>query len=459
MMTGIGPETALTRLRKIKHWIGLDQAIGFTILGRGWSSLAGLVTILLIARFLSLDQQGYYFTFGSLVAVQIVFELGFSFVIQQMASHERAHLEILASGEIRGDERRHARLASILQKTVRWYSIAALLLFCGLLPVGFYFFASHKHSGVEVSWQIPWVLVVFAATLTFQIDAIFAFLEGCGDVALIARTRFFQAFIGSLLAWSALILHHGLFSPAMMILGQALVGLFRISRRRELLLGLLRRTVGDLKIAWFEEVWPFQWRIAVSWISGYFIFQLFNPVLFAYRGAEAAGQMGMSLSISNAVLNVGISWITTKSAPFGVLIARKQFAELDSTFFRSFTQSFVVTLIGCLVTWLATVYIYQRGIPLSHRILDPLAMGMLLMTVAVNHIVFAEAIYLRSHKQEKFMSLSVANAVCMVLSTYFLGRVYGARGMMAGYLAINSVIGLGLGTWTFVTFRRLRDVS
>jgi hypothetical protein len=159
--------------------------------------------------------------------------------------------------------------------------------------------------------------------------------------------------------------------------------------------------------------------------------------------------------MGSAVLNVGISWITTKSAPFGVLIARKQFAELDRIFFRSFVQSLAVTLIGCMVTWVATVYIYNHGMALAHRILDPLAMGLLLMTVAVNHIVFAEAIYLRSHKQEKFLWLSVANAFCMSLSTYFLGRAYGALGMMAGYLVINLVIGLGMGTWIFSRFRRL----
>ena len=36
----------------------------------------------------------FYYTFGSLVAVQIIFELGFSFVILQLASHERASLSI-----------------------------------------------------------------------------------------------------------------------------------------------------------------------------------------------------------------------------------------------------------------------------------------------------------------------------------------------------------------------------
>ena len=83
-----------TTRRHLRTGLGIDRAIGFTILARGWASVAGLVTVALIARFLSPSEQGYYYTFGSLIALQIVFELGFSFVILQMASHERAHLAI-----------------------------------------------------------------------------------------------------------------------------------------------------------------------------------------------------------------------------------------------------------------------------------------------------------------------------------------------------------------------------
>src|SRR5438045_8803150 len=95
----------------IRHGLGLDRAVGFSVLARFWSSAAGLVTVALIARFLSPPEQGYYYTFGSLVALQIIFELGFSFVILQLASHERANLTISNASEISGDATAHGRLA------------------------------------------------------------------------------------------------------------------------------------------------------------------------------------------------------------------------------------------------------------------------------------------------------------------------------------------------------------
>lgn len=440
--------------RWLKDVVGLDRAIVFTIFARVWQSAAGLITIFLIARLLSPVEQGYYYTFISLVALQIVFELGFSFVIQQMASHERATLVISPDYKISGDPIAHARLASVLKKTVRWYSIAAVLMAGFLIFAGFHFF-SKNHGSLDVSWKTPWCCVALAASLTFQIDPILAFLEGCGYVANVARLRMAQAILGSLLAWSALITHHGLYAPAMMITGIATGGIAWLYRRRHFLLSLLRHDPGEHHIQWRTEVWPFQWKIAISWISGYFIFQLFNPVLFAYRGAVSAGQMGMSLNVASALQTIAISWINTKSAPFGTMIARKQYVQLDQIFFRSLRQSITVCMFGATILFAGIIFINYKNIAFSHRLLPPLDVALLLCAITTNIVVFAEALYLRAHKQEKFLLNSILTALFVSLSTLYLGRLYGARGMIVGYLITVLVVSLGQGTYTFLKYRKI----
>lgn len=329
-----GPPTTLDRLlAAVAKAVGLDRAIVFTLLARGWSSLAGIGTLALIARFLTPAEQGYYYTFYSLVALQIVFELGFSFVILQSASHEAAHLIIARDGSISGPARAHGRLASVLQKSIRWYSTAAVLMAVALLPLGIYFFRVNVTPGSQaVHWLLPWCLVVIASSCTFQIDPNFSFLEGCGYVPDVARTRLAQAMLGTLLGWTALLLHHGLLAPGLMIGGQAIAGGVFVYSRRRLLGPLLRIDAGEHRIDWRSEIWPFQWRIAVSWLCGYFIFQLFSPVLFHYRGAVEAGQMGMSLSICGVLMSMAIAWMNTKAAPFGRMIALRDYARLDRTF-------------------------------------------------------------------------------------------------------------------------------
>jgi hypothetical protein len=438
----------------LKHAIGMDRAIAFTLLSRGWSILAGVVTLLLIAHFLTLAEQGYYYTFSSLVALQIVFELGFSFVIMQLAAHERADLQIRDDGTIAGDHIAHSRLASVLQKAVRWYTTGALLMAAVLLPAGIHFFLAHRQPGVQVSWQLPWIAAVLATTLTFQMDPLFAFLEGCGRVPQVARMRFTQAFAGSMMAWTAFGLHRGLFAPALIIAGQAIAGACFLVSQRKLLLPLLRYNTSGHIVSWRREIWPFQWRIAISWLCGYFIFQLFNPVLFAFRGAAEAGRMGMSLTIASALSAVAIAWINTKASPFGTLIARHEFEKLDRLFFRTLWQSALVLVAGGAVLLLG-LNCAARWFPhLATRILPFPVFGVLLATVLCNHVVFSEAIYLRAHKREPFLPVSIAVGVLTACSTLFMGKFWGAPGVTIGYFCTSGLFGLGFGTYTFITKRR-----
>jgi len=79
---------------------------------------------------------------------------------------------------------------------------------------------------------------------------------------------------------------------------------------------------------------------------------------------------------------------------------------------------------------------------------------MLLATV-LNVFVFGEALYLRAHKQEKFLLISVFSAMLTACSTYVLGKHFGALGMVSGNLAIGLLVGLPMGTYTFIKYRRI----
>ena len=443
-------------LGKLKHWTGLDRAIVFTVFGRFWSAFVALITVLLIARYLSPSQQGYYYTFFSLVALQIVFELGFSFVILQLAAHECTHLTFLPGGDIAGSAVPHSRLASVLQKAVRWYSVAAVLMALVVLPAGLYFFSTHHKSGTEIAWKAPWCLLVLSATLTFQIDPVFSFLEGCGYVAQVARTRLMQSMLGAVLSWTAMLTHHGLFSPAMMIIGQAAAGIIFLftSPRRDLLIGLFRFKVQEHFVSWRREIWPFQWRIALSWLCGYFIFQIFTPVLFAYQGPIVAGQMGMSLTVSSGIGSIAIAWMSTKAPVYGNLIARREFSQLDKIFFTALRQSTVLVILGAS-TFLLFLQLAETRFPhLSSRVLPPRIFILLLLTTIMNHVMFCEAIYLRAHKREPFLGITVIGSILLTISTLLLGRFVGAGAVAVGYFGITTLFSLPAGTYIFITKRR-----
>ena len=202
-----------------------------------------------------------------------------------------------------------------------------------------------------------------------------------------------------------------------------------------------------------SEVWPFQWKIAVSWLCDYFIFQLFTPVLFAFRGPVEAGRMGLSMNIVTQLSAMMLAWMTTKAAPFGNLIAKRETPELDRMFFRSLWQSislFAGAAVLVLMGVLAAPYILPK---ISSRIEDWPIFLLLLLTALSSHVVQSEAIYLRAHKCEPFLVQSIVIAFCTAGSVIVFAKTSGALGVSLAYFAVLGVAGIISATAIFRTKR------
>jgi hypothetical protein len=79
-------------IKRSSNIIGIDGAIAFTLLSRIIQAGGGIVSLIFIAKCLTKVEQGYYYTFGSILAIQIFFELGLSNIITQFVAHENADL-------------------------------------------------------------------------------------------------------------------------------------------------------------------------------------------------------------------------------------------------------------------------------------------------------------------------------------------------------------------------------
>ena len=358
-------------VKLLRTW-GVDRAIAYTVLGRSWTFLAGPITLLLLVRFLSGDEQGFYYTFSSVLGLQVLFELGLSFVIFQFASHEKAKLHWTEAGTLEGEPEAKERLFSLLGKAVCWYAVLAVLIQLILIPGGLFFFNQYNatHSSTHIAWQFPWVWVVVATAGDLLSSPIVAVLEGSGLVTEVALVRAVQTVVGSLLMWVVLLLHGRLLSAPVSNTVVVLTWWIWIgySKRNFLKQLLTFRRVGK-GIDWRREVWPFQWKIALSGISSYFIYLLFTPVLFRFQGATIAGQMGMSMTVTGAIALVSLSWVSTKMSPFGTLIAQRNFKSLDELFFPSLWKSVGVFLVLSISFLIVVQGLRMAHDPLTRRIL------------------------------------------------------------------------------------------
>jgi O-antigen/teichoic acid export membrane protein len=449
--------TAASLLRLVaplRTRLGVDGAVAYTVAGRLCSIIGSTGTVLLVVHFLSSVEQGYYYTLLSLVNLQTVFELGFAFVIQQMAAHECASVAWREDGLLSCEPRTEARLASILRKTARWYSVAATLMGVVLLPLGIGFFSRQEHAGASVDWRSPWLLSVLSCCLLFFLNPFASFLEGCGQIRQVAKMRFAQAAVSIPIAWGALAAGKGLYSPALIILAYIGVASVFFMRRSRLFLALARCPSGDYAFSWRTEVWSFQWRTGVSWLCSYFTTQVFTPVLFAYRGPAEAGRFGMSMNIAGYLGAVVLSWISTKATPFGQMVACGQLKRLEAVFFRTLRQSLAVlaALVAlCMGGILALQFIAK---PLATRMVAPPIFALLLVTTLSVFIAQSEAIYLRTRKTEPFLFQSLLVAILTTAGVYLFAPRFGAAGAAATYFISSGVVGLAVATIIFQNRRK-----
>lgn len=448
---------------KCASTLGVDHAIAYTVGARVCGILGSVGTVLLIVHFLSPVEQGYYYTLLSLVNLQVIFELGFSVVILQLAAHECVHLRFSNDGGIEGNRIAHARLASVLRKTVQWYLGASLLMLLILPVLGGFFFSRRAGERVEVAWQAPWATTVVFCVVLFFLNPLSSFIEGCGQVPQVARMRLGQAAGGIAAAWITLILHHGLYAPAMVMGAYVVVALGFLWRRRRLLRGLLRYRSGAAAVSWRQEVWSFQWKIGVSSLCSNFNILIFTPALFLLRGPIEAGQMGMSISIVGYLWTVVLAWMSTKATPFGQMIARGEVERLDRSFFQTLWRA-VTVLAALVLACMFGILTVQHLIPnLSIRMVSPTLFVLLLLTALSNLVVQCEAVYLRARKREPFLMQSLVVSALTLLGVVVLVPRWGVAGGSVTFFVCSGVIGVILATAIFQKWRkaehRVRDIA
>lgn len=439
--------------------LGINRAVLFALATRAWQTLAGVVTILLVALCLSPKEQGFYYAFGSILALQLFFELGLSFVITQFSAHEFGKLAWGPDGRLTGDSAAIGRYLDFLGSAVKWYLFAAIGLLVFVLPIGLTFFSWHAEpKGTDLTWRVPWCVAVLFTSSSLLLVPMLAAIEGGGKVAEIYKLRLIQVACGSTLAWVALISGFGLYAIAANMFASTVAQAFWLLRtHRELASNIVARVGAprhstEASFSWKQEVWPVQWRFAISWMAGYFISQLFVPILFHYHGPEVAGQMGMTLTLAAMLTTVSMSWINTSLPVMGRMAAAGRWQELDDLFRRVFWQSVAAFLVGYAAI-IGAVWLFS-GHVIANRLLPVSETAIFLGSSFTSHIIGALALYLRAHKREPFTILSVVGAMLMVAVIWPLGKGYSSYGMALGALLVNLFYGLPSALWLW---RHLRS--
>ncbi len=418
---------------RLRDLFGVDRAVGFSLFNRAWGFVTGPVTIYLITRYFSPDLQGYHYTFSSFLLLQSMLELGFGVVLTQFISHEWAKLRHDTAGAISGDSKALARLNSLVRLGLKWYlAVAVLFLFviggCGLL-----FFGTQQTTVPE--YNIAWGILCVMVSLSIFGMAFRSFLEGSNQVGFVQSMSFVGAIVSTLAGWTAIYFGAGIYSICVMVGTSAVFNVVSMLPRCTPFLRL-RVSQNDVQlgsISWLEEFWPQQWRIGLSWLSGFLMFQAFVPVMFYFHGPVAAGKLGASMRLYDIVNSVGLSWANAIGPTMGILGARRDYAGLRDLVRKTLKRSFVATSLAALAMWAIMRTLNAYGVPQALRFTDMVSISLLMITAVIMQLSHVETLAIRFQKIEPFVRIAVVSAVLVLLSNVFLGSRYGVMGFVGGF--------------------------
>jgi hypothetical protein len=420
------------------QFLEIDRAIAYSILLKSWQAIAGLIGIFLITQYFSPAIQGFYYTFASLVALQTFVELGLYVVISATASHEWAKLGLSENGCIKGDLDSLSRLVSLGRFVFKWYAVGALIFMIFAGWGGYWFLGAQ--AAPAVNWQLPWFMhVVFSSILLCGMPFL-SLLEGCDQIAEVAKFRFWQVFVSNIIFWIAIVTESGLWAAPALSMMSAIICIFYLLVVRRIFFRPFFTQEASKSICWRSEIFPMQWRLALQGLLNYLGFALFTPVMFYYHGPVMAGKMGMSQQILTAMLSIALVWVMTKAPRFAILIAKHKFEVLDIEWKKATLISISLMLVGVIFLFFTLFLLQQINWTPVTRLLPPLTFLMLAVGGIFTVAVQCMAVYLRAHKKEVLTLPGMLTCSLMAVMLLTLGVSYADVGATVSYLFLMSCV-------------------
>lgn len=443
-----------TRLRLAHH--GIDRVFATNLATRVWMLAFGPVVLGFIVGSLSVTEQGFYFTFFSLLGLSVFLDMGFTRAVQVFTSHEFGELTLRRWATMEGLPAARQRMADFGKAVLLAHVALALLAGVVIGLLGEVMFAGNAAAGVN--WHGPWWSVALASAASFLLTPMQTMLEAAGHVPHMAGVKFIRQMITNVTLVGALWMGKGLYSAAVsawvgFAIGLALTTVPYAPFWRELLGGRVRPGFSLIR-----ELLPYKVRIAVSWGAGYFIFSIMTPIAFAALGPEEAARVGLSWQIIGVISAMAFTIIQAKTPSFGTLLAKGKQEEAWFISRRAIRGATGVALLGFVVLLLGVGCVRhfphlgwpKLAVEGVDRMLSELAIAVLAIAEVTKLRMLGLVAYVRSFKVEPFMPMFVVLAVVVPAACWFLAKGWGAEWLCLGY-AIGQFIAI---PWTRSVARR-----
>jgi O-antigen/teichoic acid export membrane protein len=392
--------------------LGLNSGFVWIIINRFFSLVKGPVTAFLQILYLSPQDQGLWYTFGGLGALTTFAELGFTQIISQFISQEYAHLSYY-NGEIYGSQYAVEKFFSLIRYAIQFYLIIIPTAMVFLIIIGFYFFLNEMYYVF-----IAWCIYSFSGGISLVISLFQAIYLGLDKVPEIQKNILVNNVTVTISMWILLFFKVGIFSLAVSgVVGSivTIVILYLINPR------FWKQIINFKsfnKYKWFKEVVPLQWKYALGFIAGYFIYQIFVPAVYKVDGNILAGKVGITLVLVGLLRTISDAFLGANLPRLNIMVAQKKEKEMFRLFLYLFLAAIFVNIFGA--TFIICFTIIIQNFSIGERFLSlSLTMILILFNISLN-IIGILGNYTLLHKDGSLYPLSIVAGSIGAISMFVI---------------------------------------
>lgn len=426
----------------------LSHDFRHTALNQIWRLFSGPALLILIPLYLTVEVQGYWYTFVSLAALAIFADMGFSTILLQFSAHEFVHLKFNSDKTIFGSEKHLIRLGTLLRFAIKWSLGVGIIAFPIILFIG-YFILNQKET--EINWIIPWIIYGVASSFVFVNSMLLSFIEGCDSVGDVQKIRFYISFVTVLSTVVLLVCGTELYALVISLFTGALTGIIFIVKRYSKMLKHLNNIGLKEFHDWKTEILPLIGKYSISWISGYFIFYIFTPIAFTYKGIVESGQIGLTIAVFTAIFGISNIWMTSIIPKINMLVSKRDYETLDQIFKKHLLLSIVTYILGVITLFIIVLFL-KDYVPFAERLVSPFSLMIISIVWLLQIIVQGLAYYMRAHKEEPLVIPSFASAIYVSLTTLFVAIYLPFEYFFLGFLS-SYIWGI---PWILIIFKKYK---
>lgn len=391
--------------------------------------LYGGAFLLLIPVYLSLEDQGFWFTLMALGAMSRLADMGFLNLVMTYVAHAK--------------ESKDFALSDVIVFSFLWRNKVLLFFFPVIFLIGVAVLWMQSNAAILL---IAWLWYVLTLALIFALYQKLAVVEGLGDIErshCYKGSLYILATLFSLLMIiyleNVLALPFGLFLAVLMVYAHAHFAI-NLPHRLDAASENRQRLSDEFRVLIKQT--------SLSWVGGYIGTQGIVPIVYVTLGPAVSGVVGMTLNVFVAIQNLANVFLLSIAPKVTQLVASNQIKEA-MTIMKSGVLKSLVSFVLATVFFIVMAQVWSDSLVFS-RVLTDNNLYFLAVGFVLQIIITAIAIFVRAYKVEPLGAMSFVSSVVGLLVMWGSITMLGSSGVFLGFLASSALAFL----WTIVIVKQ-----